>query len=50
MATISKGITIKNTSVKAAKADKTLKGMLESPAYRKKFEEMLGKKSPWLYI
>lgn len=46
MASINKGLTIKNTSVKAAKADKTLKGMLESPAYRKKFEEMLGKKAP----
>lgn len=46
MATTTKGITIKNTSVKAAKADKTLKGMLESPAYKKKFEKMLGKKAP----
>lgn len=39
------GIELKKNTITAAKEDKTLKGMLESPAYKKKFEEMLGKKA-----
>ena len=44
MATVS-GIELKKNTITAAKEDKTLKGMLESPAYKKRFEEMLGKKA-----
>lgn len=40
-----KGIELKKNTITAAKEAKTLKGMLESPAYKKKFEEMLGKKA-----
>lgn len=39
------GIELKKNTITAAKESKTLKGMLESPAYKKKFEEMLGKKA-----
>lgn len=39
------GIELKKNNITAAKEDKTLKGMLESQAYKKKFEEMLGKKA-----
>ena len=39
------GIELKKNTITAAKETKTLKGMLESPAYKKKFEEMLGKKA-----
>lgn len=39
------GIELKKNTITAAKEDKTLKGMLESPAYKKRFEEMLGKKA-----
>lgn len=39
------GIELKKSTITAAKEAKTLKGMLESPAYKKKFEEMLGKKA-----
>lgn len=39
------GIELKKNNITAAKEAKTLKGMLESPAYKKKFEEMLGKKA-----
>ena len=39
------GIKLKKNTITAAKEAKTLKGMLESPAYKKKFEEMLGKKA-----
>lgn len=39
------GIELKKNTITAAKEVKTLKGMLESPAYKKKFEEMLGKKA-----
>ncbi len=44
MATVS-GIELKKNNIVAQKEDKTLKGMLESPAYKKKFEGMLGKKA-----
>lgn len=44
MATVS-GIELKKNTITAAKEAKTLKGMLESQAYKKKFEEMLGKKA-----
>lgn len=44
MATVS-GIELKKNNIVAQKEAKTLKGMLESPAYKKKFEEMLGKKA-----
>ena len=44
MATIT-GIELKKNTITAAKEAKTLKGMLESPAYKKKFEEMLGRKA-----
>lgn len=39
------GIELKKNTITAAKEAKTLKGMLESPAYKKKFEEMLGRKA-----
>lgn len=39
------GIELKKNNITAAKEAKTLKGMLESPAYKKKFEEMLGRKA-----
>lgn len=39
------GIELKKNTITASKEAKTLKGMLESPAYKKKFEEMLGKKA-----
>ena len=39
------GIELKKNTITAAKADKTLKGMLEMPAYKNKFNEMLGKKA-----
>nr|DAN79850.1 MAG TPA: RecT protein [Caudoviricetes sp.] len=39
------GIELKKNTITAAKETKTLKGMLESQAYKKKFEEMLGKKA-----
>lgn len=39
------GIELKKNTITAAKEDKTLKGMLESPEYKKKFEEMLGRKA-----
>lgn len=39
------GIELKKNNITAAKETKTLKGMLESPAYKKKFEEMLGRKA-----
>ena len=39
------GIELKKNNITAAKEAKTLKGMLESQAYKKKFEEMLGKKA-----
>mgnify|MGYP002732048194 FL=1 len=39
------GIELKKSTITTAKEAKTLKGMLESPAYKKKFEEMLGKKA-----
>lgn len=44
MATVS-GIELKKNNIVAQKEAKTLKGMLESPAYKKKFEEMLGRKA-----
>lgn len=44
MATVS-GIELKKNNIVAQKEAKTLKGMLESAAYKKKFEEMLGKKA-----
>lgn len=39
------GIELKKNTITAAKEDKTLKGMLEMPAYKNKFNEMLGKKA-----
>lgn len=39
------GIELKKNTITAAKEAKTLKGMLESAAYKKKFEEMLGRKA-----
>ena len=39
------GIELKKNTIKAAKEAKTLKGMLEMPAYKNKFNEMLGKKA-----
>lgn len=39
------GIELKKNNIVAQKEAKTLKGMLESPAYKKKFEEMLGRKA-----
>jgi recombinase, phage recT family len=44
MATIT-GIELKKNTITAVKEAKTLKGMLESPTYKKKFEKMLGKKA-----
>lgn len=44
MATVS-GIELKKNNIVAAKEAKTLKGMLEMPAYKNKFNEMLGKKA-----
>ena len=40
-----KGIELKKNNITAAKEAKTVKGMLETPAFKKKFEEMLGKKA-----
>lgn len=39
------GIELKKNNIVAAKEAKTVKGMLETPAFKKKFEEMLGKKA-----
>ena len=39
------GIELKKNNVVAQKEAKTLKGMLEMPAYKNKFNEMLGKKA-----
>lgn len=39
------GIELKKNNITAAKEVKTVKGMLETPAFKKKFEEMLGKKA-----
>lgn len=39
------GIKLKKNTITAAKEAKTLKGMLEMPAYKNKFNEMLGKKA-----
>ena len=39
------GIELKKSNVIAQKEAKTVKGMLETPAFKKKFEEMLGKKA-----
>lgn len=39
------GIELKKNTITTAKEAKTLKGMLESPAYKNKFNEMLGKKA-----
>lgn len=39
------GIELKKNTITAAKEAKTLKGMLETPAYKNKFNEMLGKKA-----
>lgn len=44
MATMT-GIELKKNTITAAKEAKTLKGMLEMPAYKNKFNEMLGKKA-----
>lgn len=44
MATIT-GIELKKNNIVAQKEAKTLKGMLEMPAYKNKFSEMLGKKA-----
>lgn len=44
MATVS-GIELKKNNIVAQKEAKTLKGMLEMPAYKNKFNEMLGKKA-----
>lgn len=40
-----KGIELKKNNIVAQKEDKTVKGMLESGRFKKKFEEMLGKKA-----
>lgn len=40
-----KGIELKKNNIVAQKEAKTVKGMLETPAFKKKFEEMLGKKA-----
>lgn len=40
-----KGIELKKNNIVAQKEAKTVKDMLETPAFKKKFEEMLGKKS-----
>ena len=39
------GIELKKNTITAAKEAKTLKGMLEMPAYKNKFNEILGKKA-----
>ena len=39
------GIELKKNNIVAQKEAKTLKGMLEMPAYKNKFNEMLGKKA-----
>lgn len=39
------GIELKKNNITAQKEAKTVKGMLEMPAFKKKFEEMLGKKA-----
>nr|DAN10299.1 MAG TPA: RecT protein [Caudoviricetes sp.] len=39
------GIELKKSNVIAQKEAKTVKGMLETPTFKKKFEEMLGKKA-----
>ena len=39
------GIELKKNNIVAQKEAKTVKGMLETPAFKKKFEEMLGKKA-----
>lgn len=39
------GIELKKNNITAAKEAKTVKSMLETPAFKKKFEEMLGKKA-----
>lgn len=39
------GIELKKNTITAVKEAKTLKGMLEMPAYKNKFNEMLGKKA-----
>ena len=39
------GLELKKNTITAAKEAKTLKGMLEMPAYKNKFNEMLGKKA-----
>lgn len=39
------GIELKKNNITAAKEAKTVKGMLETPALKKRFEEMLGKKA-----
>lgn len=39
------GIELKKNTITAEKEAKTLKGMLEMPAYKNKFNEMLGKKA-----
>lgn len=44
MATVS-GIELKKNNITAQKEAKTVKGLLEAPALKKKFEEMLGKKA-----
>lgn len=44
MATVS-GIELKKNNIVAQKEAKTLKGMLEMPAYKNKFNEMLGRKA-----
>ena len=41
MATIN-GIELKKNNIIAQKEAKTVKGMLETPAFKKKFEEILG--------
>ncbi|MDU6596875.1 MAG: recombinase RecT [Veillonella sp.] len=40
-----KGIELKKNNIVAQKEAKTVKGMLKTPAFKKKFEEMLGKKA-----
>lgn len=39
------GIELKKNNITAQKEAKTVSGMLETPAFKKKFEEMLGKKA-----
>lgn len=39
------GIELKKNNITAQKEAKTVRGMLETPAFKKKFEEMLGKKA-----